>query len=207
MKIVEFYRGERGNQNGHMLDEILTWSNGALDMDHDWVQWAFPSNEASMLNGEAPVMTKAESELFENDPSLQGKMEQSFLRFLSYLGFKMAQEIHQDGKLEVYIEPIESENTPWWLRSFNHNMLRVTRVLKALRLTGHTEYAVALYNALLKFEENVSPNTWQYWKAATFDDLWVGVQGTASWNFDAIHQHITDKEGEIKLIGDDDGAE
>lgn len=200
MKIVEFYRGERGNQNGHMLDEILTWSNGALDMDHDWVQWVFASNEASMLNGEAPVMTKAESELFENDPSLQDKMEQSFLRFLSYLGF----EVVIKDAVKPHIEPIESENTPWWLRSFNHNMLRVTRVLKSLRLTGHTEYAVALYNALLKFEANVSPNTWQYWKAATFDDLWFGVQGTASWNFDAIYQKITDKDEEIKLIGDDD---
>lgn len=49
MEIVKFYRGERGNQNGDMLDDILTWKFGALDMDHDFIQWLFPSNEPSQM--------------------------------------------------------------------------------------------------------------------------------------------------------------
>lgn len=167
MQIVEFYRGERGNQCGHKLDEMLTWSNGALEMDHDYVQWMFPSNERSMLNGEAPTLTKEESKIFEADPALQEKVKQSLVRFLDFLHFKLSRDDEA-----VLIEPKDSQNTPWWLRNFNHNMLRVTRLLKALRLTGNTKYAVAMFDALRPFKPQVSTNTWQYWYAAVFDPLW-----------------------------------
>jgi hypothetical protein len=170
MKLVEFYRGERGNQCGHMLTDMLTWSNGALEMDHDYIQWMFGSNERSMLNGEAPTMTKEESEIFQNDPELREKVKQSLIRFLKFLAFKLSKDDEQ-----VLIEPVESENTPWWLRGFNHNHLRVTRLLKCLRLTGNSKYAIAMFDALRPFKDKVSANTWQYWCAAIFDPLWPEV--------------------------------
>lgn len=171
MKIVEFYRGERGNGEGHTLAEIMTWSNGALEVDHDYVQWMFPSNERSMLNGDAPTMTKQESQVFEADPELQEKVKQSFVRFLEFLDFKLV----QDDETGVKIEP-KDENIPWFIRGpFNHNMLRVTRVLKCLRLTGNTKYAVAFYTALLEFKNLLSTNTWSYWQGAVFDPLWPEV--------------------------------
>lgn len=167
MKIVEFYRGERGNCDGHMLDDIVNnWTDGMLEMDHSYVQWFFPSNERSMLNGEAPTMTKIESEIFEADPELQEKIKQSFIRFLSFLKFKLV----MDDQM-VMIAPME-ENIPWWLQQFNHTMLRITRMLKCLRLTGNTKYAVAFYDAMRPFKTQLSPNTWNYWTGAVFDPLW-----------------------------------
>lgn len=167
MKIVEFYRGERGNQNGHMLEDIVTnWTDGMLEMDHDYVQWLFPSNERSMLNGEAPTLTREESKVFEADPELREKVKQSFVRFLNFLGFKLS----RDDDV-VLIEP-KDENLPWWLRNFNHTMLRVTRMLKCLRLTGNTRYANTFFDTLRAFKSHVSPNTWQFWHDAVFHELW-----------------------------------
>jgi hypothetical protein len=170
MKIVEFYRGERANNAGHTLEEILTWSNGALEMDHDWVQWVFGSNERSMLNGEAPTLTKEESDIFKSDPELQEKVKQSFIRILRFLDFKLS----KDGE-EILIEP-KDENVPWWIRgAFNHNMLRVTRILKCLRLTGNDRYAVAFFDALREFKDKLSTNTWGYYHSAVFEPLWPEV--------------------------------
>ena len=172
MQIVEFYRGTRGNQNNAKLEDILKWSNGALEMDHDYVQWMFPSNEVSMMNAHAPVMSKEESEIFQNDPELKEKAKQSFVRFLNFLQLKLV----QDDEL-VVIEPLVE--LPKWMRRFNHNMLRVTRVLKSLRLTGNTKYANALYSCLQAIAANpvneeyaISENTWNYWHGAVFEPLW-----------------------------------
>lgn len=167
MKIVEFYKGLRGNTNGDKLADILTWTDGQLEVDHDWVQWTFPSNEPSMLNGDAPTMTKAESQAFLDDPELSAKVLVSAERFFDFLGFRTAGEI-------IMVEAKEPENVPWWLRgAFNHNCLRVTRLLKSLRLTGNGRHAVAFYEALVPYKHTVSQNTWSHWYGATFEPLWV----------------------------------
>ena len=172
MQTVEFFRGTIGNQNGDKWAGILKWSNGALEMGHDEIQWVFPSNEVSMMNVHAPVMTKEESEIFQNDEDLKTKTKETFIRYLDFLELNLV----QDDDLVL----IESKVTlPRWMRRFNHNMLRVTRIMKSLRLTGHTKYANALYVCLIVIAakpENkdfaISQNTWNYWHDAIFAPLW-----------------------------------
>lgn len=166
MKLVEFYRGERGNSNGHMLADIYKWSNGAMDMDHDYIQWMFPTNEPSMFNFEAPLLTKDEAEVFNTDPILRTKMLDSFFRFLNYLELKIS---YSDEAM--FVEKLH-DNLPWWLNSFNHNMLRVTRVIKSLRLTGLQEYANLFFDGLKQFRVHVSDNTWGFWEEAMVGPLW-----------------------------------
>lgn len=165
MKIVEFYRGERGNQNGDMLEEIWNWPHGFWEADHDFVQWLFPSNEQSRMNHAAPVLTAEESAIFSSDPELQNRVKQSFIHMLDFLEFKLA----RDDDV-IVIEP--KVETPWWLKRFNHNMLRVTRILKCLRLTGLERYAKAFYEALQPFQPTLSVNSWEHWAKAVSDDLW-----------------------------------
>lgn len=166
MKIIEFYRCERGNQNGHKLDDIVTnWTDGWLEMDHDYIQWVFPSNEVSAMNGEAPTLTREEASIFENDLELQDKVKRSFVRFLRFLQFEL--EEHDE---QIIIKPIQE--CPRWLTQFNHTMLRVTRILKSLRLTGNTKYANAFYDALRPYKSRVSENTWSFWYNAVFEPLW-----------------------------------
>lgn len=171
MKVVEFYRGERGNHVGAKLADVMTWDHGWLEMDHDYIQWMFPSNEMSQLNCDAPEMTWEESQIFQADPELQEKVKQSFVKFLDFLGLKLERD---DDEIVVgLVESTEGRPHPQrWMYSFNHNMLRVTRVIKSLRLTGLDRYAKALYKVLETQRPRFSDNTWRFWYAATYDPLW-----------------------------------
>lgn len=167
MQVIEFYRGVRGNTNGHMLDDILSWSNDALEIEHDYVQWLFPSNVSSNFNCDAPVLTKEESLIFQSDPELRLKLQKSLFRFIDFLDFKP----NWDDEVLIFVQK-HSDKIPWWLNSFNHNMLRVTRVLKSLRLNGLTEYANILFDTLSFYRKKVSANTWDYWEEAMHGPLW-----------------------------------
>lgn len=71
-----------------------------------------------MLNGEAPTLTRQESQIFESDPALQEKVKQSLIRFLDFLELRLVRDDDQ-----IVIIP-QHDNLPWWLRSFNHTMLQ-----------------------------------------------------------------------------------
>jgi hypothetical protein len=163
-EVVEFYRGSNPNKNGDYLKDIMRFTDGQLEMDHDWVQWVFPSNEPSMMNCDAPTLTRIEAVIFQADPALQEKVKRSLTRFLAFLEF----EIIEDAE-SLTIKP--TAELPRWLRSFNHNMLRITRVLKCLRLVGLTQYANVLYDALRAYKNKVSANTWEFWTHAVFEPL------------------------------------
>lgn len=170
MQIVEFYRGERPNHVGYTLDQIMGFSRYLFEIDHDYVQWLFPSNEPSQMNAEAPTLTREEAAIFCADPELKDKVKQSFIKMLDFYGFYLAQD---DPIVIEALPSTELRPSPrLWLRRFNHNMLRVTRVLKCLRLVGLSEYATAFLGVLSQYGQNVSPNTFQYWTDAVSLPLW-----------------------------------
>ena len=175
MQIVKFYREEIPNPDGWYLADMWKFTKGELEMDHSYVQWLFPSNEPSQMNCDALTLTLEESRIFQNDPELQAKVKKSFLKMLDFFGFELVSE---NGLMSI--KPLES--MPKWLTHFNHNMLRVTRVLKCLRLTGLGQYAILFYHALSDYRDKVSENTWKYWAEAIQGDLWNLPQRIMDWN-------------------------
>lgn len=169
--IVDFYCGERGNQNGTKLDEMMNYTLGQMEMDHDYIQWMFPSNERSRMNGDAPTLSKVEANWFQDTPDLQEKVKLSLIKFLDFLGLELKEE--NDQVLIADIIPTEDRSHPQlWMKSFNHNMLRVTRVLKCLRLVGLDKYALALFDALRRHRDKFSLNTFTHWTQAVKFELW-----------------------------------
>ncbi len=164
MKCVQFYREEIPNHLGCYLSFIMHWSDYTLEADHDYIQWMFPSNEPSQMNDEAPVLTFDESEIFKNDPVLKEKIKKSFERFLEFLGFRLT----NDDQI------ILVDRSPSWIVKgvFDHNIMRVTRVFKCLRLTGNDKYAKLFYEMLKRYKSEVSENTWNHWTNAVEGDLW-----------------------------------
>lgn len=192
MKIVKFYRGEIKNSDNWSLEEMWKFSLGELEMDHSYIQYMFPSNEPSMMNGDSPTMTKEESHIFKNDPELQEKVKKSFLVILNFFGFEL---VSQDGLLSIIPlkSTIKRPKPQAWLEHFNHNMLRVTRILKCLRLTGLGQYAILFFHALIEYKDNLSENTLWHWKRAVSDDLW-------NYNISTIRNEIKLlHEEEVKL--------
>ena len=175
--IIDFYLGEGTNIAGEKLDDILRWNNGQLEMDHDYIQWMFPSNEPSNINCDAPVLDKETADLFRADPELKEMLRASFIRILDFFGF-WYNERYTCGFPEPTVEPlVPTEKRPHprkCLEFFNHNMFRVTRVLKSLRLCGLEEEAMAFFEALKMFKDSsgVTLNSWGHWERAANDPLW-----------------------------------
>lgn len=162
-KIIDFYRGECPTTEGVFLKDIMGWSDEALEVAHDYIQWLFPLNELSNFNVDAPILTQEDTAIFVTDPELKEKVKESFQRMLKFFKMKIEDEKVVYDKTEV----------PMWLMAFNHNMLRVTRIIKSLRLLGHESYAYSFHEALMNHSGHLSENTLQYWQDALYSHLWL----------------------------------
>jgi hypothetical protein len=64
------------------------------------------------------------------------------------------------------------ERSKNWLTPYNHNHLRITRIIKSLRALGLEAEAAAFFEALAQiyhspeFEGKISPVTFEYWQSA-----------------------------------------
>jgi hypothetical protein len=89
---------------------------------------------------------------------------------LSFYGL----EIHGTIPLSVTRAPNFAERAENWLRPSNHNHLRITRILKSLKLLGLGEQARASFDCLAdiyrvelaKDAPGISEQTFTFWQAA-----------------------------------------
>lgn len=161
-KILEFYRGGRDDE-GRTLDEILDWPDSELEAVHDFIQWLFPLPERSGANPCAPVLGVITIEDFHRSEDLQQRLRQSFLRMLHFYGLAFEGGAVRQG-------PDFAARSSNWLSPGNHNHLRLTRMLRSLRLLGLTAESSALFHALAEIYQNnptrITPRTFQFWENA-----------------------------------------
>lgn len=157
---VDFLRGDGQNGEGYFLDQILGWSNEAWEADHAYIQWILPTVEPSSFNPDAPVLTPDEITIIRADPHIQGVLGVIYHRWLRFCGLK-----HGDTGLEFGTSEFPQGNPVVWGR-FNHNMLRMTRLLHSFNLLGKREYAEEFYAFLLKNQTMFTENTLGYWAEA-----------------------------------------
>lgn len=162
MKIVDFYRGEIPNNDGYKIDQILSWGPDQWEACHSFIQWLFPTKTKSNFNPDAPVLTDDEIVLFRTDLFLASKFEDVFYKMLDVYGIDY---ITEDDTLK-WKEGTDRDVT-WWLKTFNHNALRMTRILECLNHFGRPDWAKVLYHFLVDFRP-VSDNTKDFWRNAAF---------------------------------------
>lgn len=120
--IIDFYEGNKPDKCRHFLTDIWTYSFKRLEDGHDYIQWMFPLNEPSAHNLDAPILTDEDITRFQTSPSLKWRLMTSVHVFMMFLHFTV-------------------EN---WINEYDHNHLRITRVLKCLILMGLVNQAEAL---------------------------------------------------------------
>jgi hypothetical protein len=165
--IVRFYRGDGTDARGRTLDEILEWDDDRLEAVHDYIQWLFPLDEPSRFNRDAPLLTGADRRAFRQQP-LAANLHRALERMLTFYGFA----INRTARSPRIVRSARwHERAPEWLQASNHNLLRLTRMIRSLALLGEAELATALYDALRQeCEGRVSAVTIEYWKEATDGD-------------------------------------
>lgn len=163
--ILDFYRGSGGNAGGWRIDEILAWPDRELEDVHDFIQWLFPLPEKSMANPWAPVLDKPTISAFHKEPKLQEALRASLIRMLAFYGFEM-----REGAI-VPAANFEARAKNW-LTPANHNHLRLTRMIRSLRVLGLETEGLALWRALDAIyatdagRDAVSERTYKFWTRA-----------------------------------------
>ncbi|AWN53709.1 opioid growth factor receptor-related protein [Methylobacterium sp. 17Sr1-1] len=148
--IHAFLAGRGQDGRGRYLAEVLAFDDARIEGVHDFIQWLFPLSEPSRAVPGAPVLGAAEAVAIRADPAARA-------------GLLAA----RDRMLRFYA------GTDGWLTAFDHNHLRITRILTALRDLVGREEARTFHEAVLGLDQAagspVNPRSLEYWRRAVED--------------------------------------
>ena len=130
-----------------MITEIWAWSDDAWEEEHDFIQWLFPLNEKSMAVPNAPVIREPEITWVKESEKAQVSLQKSTDRYKEFLA-----------------------SEKYWKLSHNHNHLRITRVIKSLRMLRSDDEANRfkhwIAGELGDHIDKISEKTKQFWRLA-----------------------------------------
>tara|TARA_B110000503_G_scaffold7746_1_gene10552 strand:- start:256 stop:741 length:486 start_codon:yes stop_codon:yes gene_type:complete len=93
------------------ISEILNFSDKDIEEKHDFIQWVFPTDEPSSIASDVPIVDDEVIDLFQKNEIAQTNLKNAKDLYLSFL-FRNSH----------------------WGKKYDHNHLRITRVIKCLRL-------------------------------------------------------------------------
>jgi hypothetical protein len=142
-----FLAGTGRDSRGRLAADVLGFPDEPLEEVHDYIQWLFPLPTRSGAQPGAPILTQAEIDAIRADPSAQDTLRRAAGRMLRF---------YQD--------------TRWWLSSYDHNHLRITRIIHSLRILTGPEEAQRFHNAVLDLNDAaglpVNARSLEYWADA-----------------------------------------
>ena len=132
---------------GRTLNDIWSFSDKEIEKNHDFIQIVFPLNKPSqsVFHGHYLDSEELVHQIKNNSEATNNIIKSSYW-FISFLKRNM-----------------------YWNAPYDHNQLRITRVIECLRLLVSDEEADNFYNNVLKLiEENNKVNfrTLNFWKNA-----------------------------------------
>lgn len=136
-RLLAFFRGPGVDACGRTLQELKAMDFHSMEKVHNYIQWMFPTDEASQFNGDAPTLTPELQQCFAEDPALRQQLRSNLARFCEFLGLEL-QASEEDEPCVVVVAEAPHFFDRWqdcWrdrFRGRNHNWLRVSRVLVCL---------------------------------------------------------------------------
>ena len=145
--ILAFLEGEGPDARGRGLFEVLAFNDVALEQTHDFIQWLFPLTEPSAAVPGAPILAPEEVQAIRDSGMAQCALAAATDRMDSFY-----------------------RATHDWLMPNDHNHLRITRIIRSLRLLRDDEHADAFRAAILaRVDETrapISARSRGYWMTA-----------------------------------------
>lgn len=136
--LVNFHKGLGVDHGGRRIGYIHTFDDTQLEYIHDYIQWIFPLPEPSAHFPGAPVMLPSDMFAMKNCATVQSNLCKSFAMMMSFY-------IRNRGVIQ----------------NDNHNLLRLTRIIRCITLLGHGHEADVLMLYLREFP--ISSTTWEFW--------------------------------------------
>jgi len=131
-------------------------------MCHDHIQQIFPNNQISVHASTYPVITLNTIKLIKDTNKMveiQHNLINALIRMYQFYAIDNYNDINIQRK---------------WCVNYNHNLLRITRIIRSLRLFELNIQAKDFYNTVLKIAKlrDINSITLDYWNIAINDDLW-----------------------------------
>jgi hypothetical protein len=146
--IVSFLTGEGHDHRGRSLEDVLAFEDSMLEQNHDYIQWLFPLPEASRFNFDAPVLTADVLAELAANPVAKDNLRRARDRMLAFY-----------------------RANDYWLTGFDHNHLRITRIIRCLALILGGADAQAFHHEIralvTRAGDPVNAESLRYWRAAT----------------------------------------
>ena len=143
-RILDFLRGAATDQSGRGIGQIRDWDDRSLEAVHDYIQWLFPLPEESGFNPDAPVLTRDDMADLRRDPALQEAVRVSWQRMMAF--YRMG-GLTRPGASAADVD-VPAVIRAHWMRPGDHNMLRISRILRCLALAGLAHEAALTLAAL-----------------------------------------------------------
>ncbi|MGO4524124.1 opioid growth factor receptor-related protein [Microvirga sp. 2MCAF35] len=142
-----FLAGTGRDGRGRIAADVLGFSDERLEEVHDYIQWLFPLPTRSAAQPGAPVLTQAEIDAIRTDPAALETLGKATERMLQFY-----------------------RDTRWWLTGYDHNHLRITRIIHSLRILTGPDEARRFHEAILALNEAsgspVNARSRTYWSDA-----------------------------------------
>jgi len=157
--ILGFLRGDTFDYKGRTFDSMLRMTNEQLEKCHDQIQWMFPLHEESKHATTYPILTKETVSLAKQQDAIVLNMTLAKQRMEQFLGIGDFDRIERQAE---------------WCWNKNHNLLRITRILRSLRFFDLEKEADDFFRKVYKvgIKFNLSQETLLFWEKALVDDVW-----------------------------------
>jgi hypothetical protein len=125
-EILRFLEGSGSDLAGRTISEIFAFGPGDLETHHDFIQWLFPLAEPSSAVPDSPVLSHFDIVSIKSSPLAQRNLLQAS-------------------------EPMSAfyRGTEHWMTPSDHNHLRITRIIKSLRLLVGSSAATSFRDRIL----------------------------------------------------------
>ena len=145
--VVRFLEGQGTDHAGRTLDAVLAFDDAELERRHDFIQWLFPLPEPSRAVPGSPVLDDADTAGIRASTAAQTNLARAAERMLAFYA-----------------------RTAAWRAPFDHNHLRITRIIRSLRLLAGDAAADAFRDALLGRVEAgripINATSLRFWREA-----------------------------------------
>ena len=132
---------------GRYLEDIWAFDDKAIEQTHDFIQWMFPLTEKSLSVPGVPTLSATDIEAICTSNVARANLEQSANWYLGFL-----------------------KRNNHWIKPYDHNHLRITRVIKSVRLlTGNLIADAAKEKIFIILGERISviqPKAVTFWNLA-----------------------------------------
>lgn len=161
--IIDFLEGSTKDYRDRTYGNILSCSDTKMEECHDQVQWIFPLHEESNFASTYPVLTHDIVQKAKQSENVKDNLIKAKNRMEKFYAIGEFEDVDKQRK---------------WCRNHNHNLLRITRIIRCLRIFGLETESKDFYRKVMKAADKfgVSNTTIHYWNKASNDDIWESLR-------------------------------